>query len=86
MVDSRTLQSTPEGGEQGGYDGGKRPKGSKVHMAVDLLGHLLAIHVTLGNEQDRSQVAEMACQVQKITGDNVQIMFVDQSYTGDTPK
>ena len=86
IVDSRTLQSTPESGERAGYDGGKRRKGSKVHMAVDTLGHLLAIHMTPANEQDCSQVAEMARQVQEITGDNVQVMFVDQDYTGDAPK
>jgi transposase len=86
IVDSRTLQSTPESGERAGYDGGKRRKGSKVHMAVDTLGHLLAIHMTPADEQDRSQVAEMARQVQEITGDHVQVMFVDQGYTGDVPK
>lgn len=85
-VDSRTLQSTPESGERAGFDGGKRRKGSKVHMAVDTLGHLLDIHMTLANEQDRSQVAEMACQIQEITGDHVQVMFVDQGYTDDAPK
>jgi transposase len=72
IVDSRTQQSTPESGKRAGYDGGKRRTGSKVHMAVDTLGHLLAIHMTPANEQDRSQVAEMARQVQEITGDNVQ--------------
>ncbi len=54
-------------------------------MAVDTLGHLLAVHMTQANEQDRSQVAEMARQAQEITGDNVQVMFVDQGYTGDAP-
>jgi transposase len=39
VMDSRTLQSTPESGERAGYDGAKRRKGSKVHMAVDMLGH-----------------------------------------------
>jgi len=46
VIDSRTLQSTPESGSRGGYDGAKRKKGSKVHLAVDTLGHLLALHVT----------------------------------------
>lgn len=31
IIDSRTLRSTPESGEQAGYDGGKRKKGSKIH-------------------------------------------------------
>ena len=35
VLDSRTLQSTPESGHRAGYDGAKRKKGSKVHIAVD---------------------------------------------------
>jgi transposase len=42
LFDSRTLQSTPESGTRAGYDRAKRRRGSKVHMAVDILGHLLA--------------------------------------------
>ena len=42
IFDSRTLQSTPESGARAGYDGHKKRKGSKVHLAVDTLGHLLA--------------------------------------------
>ena len=45
IVDSRTIQSTPESGDRAGYDGAKRRKGSKVHAAVDTLEHLLALHV-----------------------------------------
>src|SRR5579884_2745032 len=41
IFDGRTLQSTPESGARAGYDGYKRKKGSKVHAAVDTLGHLL---------------------------------------------
>jgi transposase len=46
ILDSRTIQSTPESGARAGYDGHKRPKGSKVHAAVDPLGQLLALQVT----------------------------------------
>ncbi len=60
ILDSRTLQSTIESGNRAGDDGGKRKKGSKVHMAVDTLGHLLALHVTPANEQDRAQVQALA--------------------------
>jgi transposase len=82
VVDSRTLRSTVESRHRAGYDGGKRKKGGKVHMAVDTLGHLLALHITPANEQDRAQVAELAKQVQQITGESVEIAFVDQGYTG----
>ena len=42
IFDSRTLQSRPESGARAGYDEHKRHKGSKVHLAVDTLGQLLA--------------------------------------------
>jgi transposase len=83
IFDSRTLQSTPESGARAGYDGAKRRRGSKVHTAVDTLGHLLAAHVTAANEQDRSQVSPLAEKVQEVTGDAVEVAFVDQGYTGE---
>jgi transposase len=83
IFDSRTLQSTPESGARAGYDGAKRRKGNKVHLAVDTLGHLLALSVTAANEQDRAQVAELAERVQAETGETVQIVYVDQGYTGE---
>jgi hypothetical protein len=46
VIDNRTLQSTPESGAQAGYDGAKRRKGSKVHIAMGPLGHLLALTVS----------------------------------------
>jgi len=85
IFDSRTLQSTPESGEWAGYDGAKRKKGSKTHIAVDTLGHLLALFVTPANEQDRAQVEELARQVQEVTEQSVQVAFVDQGYTGEEP-
>ena len=84
ILDSRTLQSTPESGARAGYDGAKRKKGSKVHMAVDTLGHLLALQITAASEQDRAQVADLAEQVQAVTGESVEVAFVDQGYTGET--
>jgi transposase len=84
IYDSRTLQSTPESGGRAGYDGAKKRKGSKVHIAVDTLGHLLALKVTPANEQDRAQVAALSTAVQEATGQSVQCAFVDQGYTGQT--
>ncbi len=85
ILDSRTLQSTPESGGRAGFDGHKKRKGSKVHAAVDTLGHLLALHVTPANEQDRAQVGELAQAVQSVTEQNVEVAFVDQGYTGQEP-
>ena len=85
ILDGRTVQSTPESGADAGYDGHKRRKGRKVHVAVDTLGHLLAAVITPANEQERAQVAELAALVQEVTGQTVELAYVDQGYTGDEP-
>ena len=78
------LQSTPESGARGECDGAKRRKGSKVHATVDTLGHFLALHITTADEQDRAQVGLLAEAVQQVTGENVELAFVDQD-TQDKP-
>jgi transposase len=83
IFDSRTVQSTPESGAGSGYDGHKRRKGRKTHVAIDTLGHLLAVVVTPANAQDREQVAILAAAVQEVTGQSVEVGFVDQGYTGE---
>jgi transposase len=85
VMDGRTIQSTPESGGRAGYDGYKRRRGSKVHMAVDTLGLLLAVKVTAASEQERAQVADLAGAVQEATGQTVTLAYVDQGYTGDQP-
>ena len=84
ILDSRTMQSTPESGARAGYDGAKRRKGAKVHAAVDTLGHLLALHVTPADAQDRAQVEQLAHAVQELTDKSVEVAYVDQGYTGET--
>src|SRR3954469_22479894 len=83
ILDGRTIQSTPESGGRAGYDGYKRRRGSKVHIAVDTLGQLLALHVTPADEQERAQVGLLAEAVQEATGESVELAYVDQGYTGE---
>jgi transposase len=84
ILDGRTVQSTPESGARAGYDGHKRRKGSKVHIAVDTLGHLLALRVTSADQQERQQVEALAKAVQQATGQSVELAYVDQGYTGQS--
>jgi transposase len=83
IYDSRTLSSTPESGARAGYNGHKKTKGSKVHIAVDTLGHLLTLKVTAANEDDRTQVEALSEELQEATGESVEIAYVDQGYSGD---
>lgn len=83
IFDGRTLQSSPERGERAADDSATRRNGSKVHAAVDALGHSLALPVTPANEQDCAQAAELAAQVQEVTSQMVEAAFVDQGSTGE---
>ena len=85
VLDARTVQSTPESGARAGYDGHKRRKGAKTHAAVDTLGHLLALTVTPASTDERTQVGELAARVQAVTGETVELAFVDQGYVGPQP-
>ena len=87
ILDSRTLRSTPESGSRGGYDGAKRKKGSKVHAAVDTLGHLLALFVSPANERAGASMGGRAGQ-SRTRGHgrvSVDLAYVDQGYTGERP-
>ena len=81
VLDGRTLQITPESGHRTGWDGAKRRQGRKAHIAVDTLGQLLSVVITRANEQE--QVGELCRQVPEITGQTVQVGFVDQGHTGE---
>lgn len=83
IIDSRTLQSTPESGGRAGYDGGKRKKGSKVHLAVDTFGHALTLLVTPADQQDRAQVDDLCRQLQDVTDGAIDVVLADQGYTGE---
>lgn len=72
VLTGRTLRSTPDSGHRASYDGQQRKKGSKVHIAVDTLGNLPAVHITRGKEQKRAPVAMLAVEVQVVTGGEVE--------------
>jgi transposase len=82
IIDSRTLQGSIENGDRGGYDGAKRKKGTKLHLAVDTLGEFLAMVVTPADASDREQVEQLAEAIQDATGDTVELVWVDQGYSG----
>jgi len=85
VFDGRTLQSTPESGHRAGYDGAKKRKGRKAHIAVDTLGHLLSVVITPANEQERAQVGQRCQRVQEITGKPSRSALVTKAIRAKTP-
>jgi len=85
ILDSRTLTSPPESGQRAGYDGAKHRKGSKVHVAVDTLGHLLAAVVTPANAQDRAQVGVLAQEVQVSQANRLRWLTPTKATRGTSP-
>lgn len=82
IIDSRTVQSTPESGDRAGYNGAKRRKGLKIHAAVDTLGNLLALHASPASQNDRDHVGELCASIGEATEGRVELAWVDQGYTG----
>jgi putative transposase len=56
IVDSQSVKTTGVGGEQRGYDGGKRVKGRKRHLLVDTQGLVLEVRVHSAKVMDREGI------------------------------
>ena len=55
-MDSQSIKTTGVGGEQRGYDGGKKVKGRKRHLLVDTQGLVVKARVHSAKVQDREGI------------------------------
>jgi len=56
IVDSQSVKTTGVGGEERGYDGGKKVKGRKRHLLVDTQGLVLKAKVHSAKVMDRDGI------------------------------
>ncbi len=52
---------------------------------MDTPGHVVALHVTPADVDDRAEVGRLSATVQAGTQDSVELAFVDQGYSGPKP-
>jgi putative transposase len=80
ILDSQSVKTTEEG-EERGFDAGKKVKGKKRHVVVDVLGMVLAVVVTSASVQDRDG-AWPALREMKDEHPTVGKVWVDSAYGG----
>lgn len=81
IIDSQTAKSIGSDYDIG-YDGGKKIKGRKRHIVVDILGLLLGVSVTSADVQDR-EASKSLIKATKTRFPTLEIIFADGGYTGE---
>jgi putative transposase len=82
VVDSQSVKSTAVGGEQRGYDGGKKVKGRKRHLLVDTEGFVLKAKVHSAKVMDHEGIKTLLKDADRAFP-RLSHLWVDAGYRGE---
>ena len=80
VIDSQSVPSTAAGGEERGYDGGKKIKGRKRHILTDSMGLLLAVVVTAARVDDGRAAPKVVEKATALDFPRLQLILGDNKY------